>query len=79
MRKMEYKGNKNIVGGRLRAARREAGLTQGELAARLQVLEVAVDQQSLSKMERNLRMVTDYELFYIAKALKKDVNWFFQA
>ena len=46
--------------------------------ARLQVMEVNIDQQSLSRIEHNLRIVRDFELLCLAKALKKDPNWFLQ-
>ena len=74
----KYQGQNNIVAQRVRQAREEAGLTQDQLVARLQVMEVNIDQQALSRIELNLRLVRDYELLYLAKALKKDPNWFLQ-
>ena len=53
-------------------------MTQDQLVARLQVMDVNIDQQSLSKIERDLRIVRDYELLCLARALKKDPNWFLQ-
>ena len=74
----KYQGQNNIVAQRVRQAREEAGLTQDQLVARLQVMEVNIDQQALSRIELNLRLVRDYELLCLAKALKKDPNWFLQ-
>ena len=74
----KYRGKNNIISQRVRQAREEAGLTQGQLVARLQVMDVNIDQQSLSKIELNLRLVRDYELLCLAKALKKDPSWFLQ-
>ena len=74
----KYQGQNNIVAQRVRQAREEAGLTQDQLVARLQVMEVNIDQQSLSRIEHNLRIVRDFELLCLAKALKKDPNWFLQ-
>ena len=74
----KYQGQNNIVAQRVRQAREEAGLTQDQLVARLQVMEVNIDQQSLSRIEHNLRLVRDFELICLAKALKKDPNWFLQ-
>ena len=74
----KYQGQNNIVAQRVRQAREEAGLTQEQLVARLQVMEVNIDQQALSRIELNLRLVRDYELLCLAKALKKDPNWFLQ-
>ena len=74
----KYQGQNNIVAQRVRQAREEAVLTQDQLVARLQVMEVNIDQQSLSRIEHNLRIVRDFELLCLAKALKKDPNWFLQ-
>ena len=62
MKKIEYDGNKNIIGSRLETLRRERGLSQGQLAAKMQTMNVNIDQQMISRIERNLRIVTDYEL-----------------
>ena len=74
----KYRGKNNIIAQSVRQAREEAGLTQDQLVARLQVMDVNIDQQSLSKIERDLRIVRDYELLCLARALKKDPNWFLQ-
>ena len=74
----KYRGKNNIITQRVRQAREEVGLTQDQLVARLQVMDVNIDQQSLSKIERDLRIVRDYELLCLARALKKDPNWFLQ-
>ena len=70
MNKMEHYGNKNIVHKRIKEAREALGISQGELAARMQTLNVNMDQQMVSKIERNLRIVKDYEIVCFAKALK---------
>ena len=69
MKKIEYDGNKNIIGSRLETLRRERGLSQGQLAAKMQTMNVNIDQQMISRIERNLRIVTDYELACLCKAL----------
>lgn len=61
--------NKNIISHRLRAARKQCGLSQEELAARMQIRGIAIDQQSISKIERNQRIVTDYELLALCQIL----------
>ena len=75
MKRMEYNGNKNIVCERIRQAREKAKLSQDELAAKMQALGVNMDQQIISRIERNLRIVTDYEVVCFAKALKVDEDW----
>ena len=62
MKKIEYNNNKNIIFNQLKAMRKKAGLSQNELAAKMQTLNVNIDQQMISKIENNMRIVTDYEL-----------------
>ncbi len=52
----------------------EGGLTQSELATKMQIMNVNIDQQMISKIENNDRIVTDYELAcfcIILKLMKK--------
>ena len=70
MKKISYYGSKNVIHSRLRYYRDLRGLTQDDLAAKLQTLNVNMDQQALSKIEKNQRMVTDYELACICQVLK---------
>ncbi len=74
MKKINFGDNKNIIGGRLRALRKENHLTQGELAAKMQTFGINIDQQMVSKIENNARIVTDYELACFCKALKVTVD-----
>ena len=69
MKKIAYEDNKNVIHARLRYYRKLQGLTQGQVAAKLQVLNVNMDQQMLSKIEHNRRIVTDYELACLCKVL----------
>ena len=68
---------RNIVGSRVRNARREAKppVTQTDLVARLQVLGVVIDQSGISKIESGQRPVLDFEVVALAKALKVAVAW----
>ena len=70
MRQISYFDNKNIIHDRLRYYRKLRGLTQNELAAKLQTMNVNIDQQALSKIEKNSRIVTDYELACFCKVLR---------
>jgi transcriptional regulator with XRE-family HTH domain len=73
-------GNRNIVGTRVRQARKAATppITQTDLAARLQVLGMVIDQSGLSKIESGQRPVSDIEVVALAKALKVSVEWLLQ-
>jgi len=68
---------KNIVGKRVREARKQAKppITQKDLVARLQVLGLKVDQSTISKIEQELRPVSDFEVVVLAKALKISPAW----
>ena len=59
MKKLSFFNNKNVIAERLRYYRERKGLTQGQLAARLQTMNVNIDQQMISRIERNQRLVTD--------------------
>ncbi len=69
---------KNIVGSRVRKARKEAKVTQMQLAARLQVSGIRIDQAGLSKLESGSRPVSDTEVAAIAKVLKVPISWLFE-
>lgn len=69
MKKILFESNKNIIFKSLKLTRVKEGLTQAQLAAKMQVLGVNIDQQMISKIENNLRFVTDYELACICKIL----------
>ena len=70
MQKLSYRGTKNIIAMPLRLMRVRKRVTQQELAARMQVLGVNIDQQAISNIENNRRIVTDYELACFCKALR---------
>lgn len=69
---------KNIVGLRVRKARRESGITQMELAARLQLLGITIDRSGIAKLEGGRRPASDIEVAAIAKILKTPISWFFE-
>lgn len=68
-------GKKNIVGNRIKKARTDKNISQSELAARLQVQNVVIEQKAVSRIELGERLVTDYELFAMSKALNVSVLW----
>lgn len=66
--------NRNIIGNNVRFLRKKLGITQEDLAARLNVLEIDIDRPMISKIENNSREVLDYEVKALAKALKVSIN-----
>lgn len=59
----------NICGANIRRIRMQKKVTQTDLAARLQVRGVQVNQNSICRIEKGKRVVADYELLVIADAL----------
>lgn len=59
----------NICGENIRLIRTKKKVTQTDLAARLQVRGVQLNQNSICRIEKGKRVVADYELLIIADAL----------
>ncbi|MBQ7548127.1 MAG: XRE family transcriptional regulator [Clostridia bacterium] len=68
-------GDMNIVGAKVEMKRKEIGLKQKDLLTQLQIRGIDLNASGLSKLEGQLRGVTDYELKAIAQALDVSVNW----
>lgn len=74
MKQIQFYGNKNIISNKVKERRMELNMSQEELAARLQTMNVNVDQQIISKIEKNKRQVTDYEVACLCKCLNIEPN-----
>lgn len=74
MKKITFHEKKNVIYKQLKLARVKKGFTQEQLAAKMQLMNVSIDQQAISKIERNARIVTDYELAYFCKILEISVQ-----
>jgi len=68
-------GTKNLIGARVEAARRSQGMKQKELLAQLQVSGVDLNASGLSKLEGQIRYVTDTELLALSRILNVSVMW----
>lgn len=75
MKIYDFDGKSNASGGRVRIAREKCGITQSQLAARLQVEGIQLNQKAVSRIETGERVIADYELVYLAKALNADPLW----
>lgn len=62
MKQITFGGNKNIIGKKLYEIRKSKSISQTDLAAKMQTMNINIDQQMISKIEKNQRQVTDYEL-----------------
>lgn len=68
-------GSKNLIGARVETARKSQGMKQKELLAQLQVRGVDLNASGLSKLEGQIRYVTDMELLALSKILNVSVMW----
>ena len=66
-------GDKNIIGAKVVAIRTERGIKQKDFLAQLQVLGMDISATSLSRLEGQYRLVQDYEVVIVAKALGVDI------
>lgn len=63
----------NISGSKIRALRESMGLSQEQLAAKLQLTGLNLNQKSISRIETGDRVIPDFELLYFAKVLDVSV------
>ena len=68
-------GTKNLIGARVEAARRSQGMKQKELLAQLQGRGGDLNASGLSKLEGQIRYVTDTELLALSRILNVSVMW----
>lgn len=68
-------GDRNIVGAKIEAKRKELGIKQIDLLTQLQIKGVELTASGLSKLEGQIRSVNDYELVAIADVLGVSLNW----
>jgi transcriptional regulator with XRE-family HTH domain len=66
--------SQNVIGAQVRKARCLRELTQDMLAARCGALGWDISRGTLSKIEAQLRRVTDRELWYLATALRTSLE-----
>ena len=62
-------GKRNISGANVREVRQRAGLSQEQLAYKIQIAGLDITQKAISRIETGDRVVADYELEYLADAL----------
>ncbi len=74
MRIYDYHGKKNLCGEAIRIARCKKHMSQSDLAARMQINEILLERDSISRIEIGTRFVSDYELMVFSKVLGVRVN-----
>ena len=76
-RKKEY-GNANMIGQRVELLRKEKGIKQKDFISRMQVMGFDINPTSYSKLEGQIRIATDKELYAIAKILDCSIDHLFK-
>ena len=69
IRKKEY-GDCNLVGKNIERLRKKQGIKQKDFIAQIQVMGCDMNPTSYSKLEGQVRIATDKEIYVIAKILK---------
>ncbi len=77
LRKKSY-GNCNIVGRNIEALRKSMGIKQKDLISRMQAMGLDINPTSYSKLEGQIRLASDKELYVIAKILGVSVDSLFK-
>lgn len=72
-------GTKNIVGKQIEQFRKAKNIKQKDFIAQLQTYGVDINPTSYSKLEGQMRIATDIELFYIAKILNIEIKELFSS
>ena len=76
MKITKYNNYKNICGNKLKEFRKQAKLSQQDLAEKLQLEGIDLTSKEISKIENNKRLVRDFELFALAKIFKVSADEF---
>ena len=74
MKILRFKESHNITGPRIKALRKEKGLTQEQVVAKMQLSGIQIDQKAISRLESGDRVITDYELMRLAEILGTSVD-----
>ncbi len=72
----KYHNFKNISGLKLRELRIQNGLSQQDVAEKLQLIGIELTSKELSKIENNARLVQDFELFAFAHVFNVSADIF---
>lgn len=76
-RKQSY-GNCNMVGRNIEQLRKENGIKQKDFISRIQTMGLDINPTSYSKLEGQVRMASDKELYVIAKILGTSIDSLFE-
>lgn len=69
-----FNGKRNLCGEEIRSLREKKCLSQEQLAAKMQVEGVQINQKAVSRLETGDRVVPDYEVLVFAHVLGVEVG-----
>ena len=75
-RKQPY-GKENIVRYNIERLRKEQGIKQKDFIAKMQLMGVDINSTSYSKLEGQVRIATDKEVYVVSRILGVDINQLF--
>ncbi len=70
MKIYDYHGRANICGSKIRELRQKKKLSQEELAAKMQIAGIDIDQRTISRIECEQRFLADFEMREFARILQ---------
>ena len=70
-------GELNLIGKQVEALRKARNIKQKDFIAQLQLAGLDINPTSYSKLEGQIRIASDKEVFYIAKILNVDMKELF--
>ena len=76
MKITKYNDFKNVSGNKLRQLRKEHKMSQQDLAEKLQLEGIDLTSKEISKIEKNRRLIQDFELFTFAKIFDVSADFF---
>lgn len=75
MKLYKYKNDRaNASGLKIKQLREASGLSQEQLAAKLQLAGLNLNQKAISRIENGERVIPDFELFYLSEALHVPIS-----
>ena len=75
MKLYKYKNDRcNISGGKIKEYREKSGLSQEQLAAKLQLAGLNLNQKAISRIETGDRVIPDFELLYFSNIFRVPVT-----
>ena len=77
MKKITDRKTLNIIGQKVKEARKAANLSQQELSVKLELLAVYICRGSISRIESGDRAVNDIEIDGLSKVLNVSLNYLF--